>query len=147
MTRHSSSLLWWIVAVLTVMTIAVSLYFFGSKQVQTTEPIKAEKIPHTQDQSVQPSIQPKPETVVAPPEFKPKPNKILVEEKLLTEPIPEHTSLAKEEVDKQTDIQQQLLEQEKLLQQQNLTADELIRLKEQQIKLLEQQLAEATSSP
>jgi hypothetical protein len=141
MTRHSSSLLWWIVAVLTVMTIAVSLYLFGSEQSQTTEPI------NMQDQSVQPSIQPKPETVVAPPEFKPKPNKILVEEKLLTEPIPEHTSLAKEEVDKQTDIQQQLLEQEKLLQQQNLTADELIRLKEQQIKLLEQQLAEATSSP
>ena len=141
MTRHSSSLLWWIVAVLTVMTIAVSLYLFGSEQSQTTEPI------NMQDQSVQPSIQPKPETVVAPPEFKPKPNKILVEEKLLTEPIPEHTILAKEEVDKQTDIQQQLLEQEKLLQQQNLTADELIRLKEQQIKLLEQQLAEATSSP
>ena len=61
---------------------------------------------------------------------------------MLNQAIPENLSLAQEEIDTQLDIQQQLIEQEKVLQQQNLTADELIRLKQQQIHLLEQQLAE-----
>ena len=59
---------------------------------------------------------------------------------MLQEDIPTEPSLAKEEIAKQEDLQQQLQTQEKMLQQQNLTADELIRLKEQQIELLEEQL-------
>jgi hypothetical protein len=139
MQRHSSSLFWWIVAGLTVITIAVSAYLFFSQHLsqpinpvaQATHPLEATA---TQQQ-------PSSETIATESEFKPTANKVLVEESLRHAAVPENSSLAHEEIAKQEDIQQQLIQQEGLLQQQHLTADELIQLKEQQIKLLEQQLA------
>ena len=65
----------------------------------------------------------------------------LIDEKILKDEIPKNASLAKEEVAKLDDIQKQLNEQEKNLASQHSDADQLIKLKEEQIKLLEQQLA------
>ena len=67
----------------------------------------------------------------------------LVSEDILKEAVPKNASLAKEEVAKLDDIQNQLKEQEELLKAQHSDADQLIQLKEEQIKLLEAQLTES----
>ena len=66
----------------------------------------------------------------------------LVDEKILKAAVPENQSLAKEEVAKLADIQTQLKDQETLLKAQHADADDLVALKEEQIKLLEAQLAQ-----
>lgn len=65
----------------------------------------------------------------------------LVDENILATPVPNNETLAKEEVSKLEDIQSQLVDQEKTLKEQHATADDLIKLKEEQIALLEAQLA------
>ena len=67
----------------------------------------------------------------------------LVDEKILKAPVPENEALAKEEVAKLADIQTQLNDQESMLKAQHTDADDLIALKEEQIKLLEAQLAQS----
>jgi len=69
--------------------------------------------------------------------------KALVSNQLLDAPVPENASLAKEEVAKLDDIQVQLNEQKVTLDAQHSDADQLIQLKEEQIKLLEAQLAQS----
>jgi len=69
--------------------------------------------------------------------------KALVSNQLLDAPVPENASLAKEEVAKLDDIQVQLDEQKATLDAQHSDADQLIQLKEEQIKLLEAQLAQS----
>ena len=66
----------------------------------------------------------------------------LVDEKILKAAVPENESLAKEEVAKLEDIQMQLKDQEAMLKVQHADADDLVALKEEQIKLLEAQLAQ-----
>lgn len=66
----------------------------------------------------------------------------LVDEKILKTAVPENESLAKEEVAKLEDIQMQLKDQEAMLKAQHADADDLVALKEEQIKLLEAQLAQ-----
>lgn len=68
--------------------------------------------------------------------------KALVSNQLLDAPVPKNASLAKEEVVKLDDIQVQLNEQKATLDAQHSDADQLIQLKEEQIKLLEAQLAQ-----
>lgn len=67
----------------------------------------------------------------------------LVNEDLLNAAVPQDQSLAKEEVAKLEDIQIQLNDQQQMLSTQHSQADELIRLKEEQIQLLEAQLKAA----
>ena len=67
----------------------------------------------------------------------------LVDEAIIKQDVPKNASLAKEEIAKLDDIQSQLNEQEKMLKAQHHDADDLIALKEEQIKLLEAQLAQA----
>ena len=67
----------------------------------------------------------------------------LVNEDLLNAAVPQDQSLAKEEVAKLEDIQTQLNDQQQMLSTQYSQADELIRLKEEQIQLLEAQLKAA----
>ncbi len=62
----------------------------------------------------------------------------LVNEDVLKQPVQE--SLAKEEVSKLNDIHQQLQDQEATLKAQHADADQLIKLKEEQVKLLEAQV-------
>jgi len=69
--------------------------------------------------------------------------KALVSNQLLDAPVPENASLVKEEVAKLDDIQVQLNEQKATLDAQHSDADQLIQLKEEQIKLLEAQLAQS----
>lgn len=65
----------------------------------------------------------------------------LVKASILKDKIPENASLAKEEVAKLEDIQKQLDDQQQNLKSQHADADQLIKLKEEQIKLLQQQMA------
>jgi hypothetical protein len=69
--------------------------------------------------------------------------KALVSDSLLKVPVPQNAALAKEEVAKLDDIQSQLNEQKATLDAQHQDADQLILLKEEQIKLLESQLAQS----
>ncbi|AUM28490.1 hypothetical protein [Acinetobacter pittii] len=64
----------------------------------------------------------------------------LVSENVLKEPVPAQDSLAKEEVSKLEDIHRQLKDQEATLKAQHADADQLTKLKEEQVKLLEAQL-------
>lgn len=64
----------------------------------------------------------------------------LINESLIEQPIPEDQALIKDELIQLTDIDTQLNEQKTLLDQQHVDADELIKLKEQQIAQLEKQL-------
>ena len=61
----------------------------------------------------------------------------LVKASILKDKIPENASLAKEEVAKLEDIQKQLDDQQQNLKSQHADADQLIKLKEEQIKLLQ----------
>ena len=70
------------------------------------------------------------------------PTQKLIEEDILQAPVPENASIAKEEIAKLDDIQLQLAEQENTLKAQHADADQLLKLKEEQIKLLEAQLAQ-----
>lgn len=67
-------------------------------------------------------------------------SKALVESTIIEEKVPENPTLAKEEIAKLDDIHDQLLTQQEMLQTQHQDADQLIELKEEQIKLLEEQL-------
>jgi phosphatidate phosphatase PAH1 len=64
----------------------------------------------------------------------------LVNEDVLKQPVPAQDSLAKEEVSKLNDIHRQLQDQETTLKAQHADADQLIKLKEEQVKLLEAQV-------
>lgn len=138
MQRQSSSLLWWMIVLLTAISIAVSSYLFLKQKTEPSALNDASQQTQLFKTDVNPASTPKLDV----PKFQATPNQVLIEEELLSEAIPEDASLAQEEIAKQLDLQQQLIAQEEALQQQHLTADELIRLKEQQIKLLEQLLAE-----
>lgn len=70
----------------------------------------------------------------------------LVEESILKAAVPNNESLAKEEIAKLDDIQHQLKDQKQELQAQHHDADTLIKLKEEQIKLLEAQLLQTQAS-
>ena len=64
----------------------------------------------------------------------------LVQDSILKDPVTENAVLAEEEIAKLNDIQVQLTEQEQVLKAQHADADELLKLKEEQIKLIEAQL-------
>lgn len=65
----------------------------------------------------------------------------LVEESIVKDPLPVNDTLAKEEISKLDDLHQQLKDQQQDLKQQHTDVDTLLKLKEDQIKLLEAQLA------
>ncbi len=70
----------------------------------------------------------------------------LVEESIIKDPIPSNDALAKEEIAKLDDIHHQLQDQQQELKQQHTDADTLLKLKEEQIKLLEAQIAAQNKS-
>ena len=89
----------------------------------------------------QPVAKPAPVPAVSETPAASEPATVLVQESILQDPVTDNPVLAEEEVAKLNDIQTQLIEQEQTLQAQHADADELIKLKEEQIKLLEAQLA------
>ena len=131
--RHNPKLLWAIAGGLIFVIIAVFIFQWMGES-DNTAPI--ETAPTTA-----------PATKFAPAEATPLQDdeaapKQLVTEDLLKAPVPENPALAKEEVAKLDDIQNQLYDQHTLLKQQHNDSDELIKLKEEQIKILEAQLAQ-----
>lgn len=67
--------------------------------------------------------------------------KVLVSDSILKDKIPQNTTFAEEEIAKLNDLQQQLQTQHETLEAQQSDADQILALKEEQIKLLEEQLS------
>ena len=138
---ENSRLLWMIIggiSVVVVLFLAVQWFLAQKDQQSTTTP--------TQPAAAQTAVttsQPDPavsnETVTAENESV-EPIK-LVEESIIKAPLPANDSLAKEEIAKLDDIHLQLQDQQHELKQQHEDADQMLKLKEEQIKLLEAQLA------
>ena len=110
----------------------------------TVEKTKQSAIPVAQPAKTPQVAQPLEETVASTPAIES--NQALVNESILKDEVPQNESLAKEEVARLDDIQKQLDEQAKILKSQHADADQLIKLKEEQIKLLEQQLSAQQNS-
>jgi len=133
--RDSSKLLWGIVGGLVAVILLVVAYQWlnaPSDQQTVTEMPAETKEANSSDSATEP-------TPVATATAS---TNALVKEDILTAPVLKHPTLAKEELSRLDDVQRQLQEQTAALQAQHQDADELIRLKEEQIKLLEAQLAE-----
>ena len=137
--RHNSRLLWMIIGGISIVVLLflAAQWFFAEKQnpqQQFTTPQKVEA------HAVEKHEQAHATTDTAASEPAPT---TLIDESILKTPVPDHPSLAKEEVAKLDDIQVQLKDQQKTLQAQHQDADTLIKLKEEQIKLLEAQLGDS----
>jgi len=131
--RHNPKLLWAITGGLIVVIIAVFIFQWMGES-DNTAPIETTTTTAPAAKSAPAEATPLQDDEAAP--------KQLVTEDLLKAPVPENPALAKEEVAKLDDIQNQLNDQRALLKQQHNDADELIKLKEEQIKILEAQLAQ-----
>ncbi|WP_111895269.1 hypothetical protein [Acinetobacter sp. MB5] len=142
-------LLWILVGILLAICLGVFVWqtwFVGSQPSQTPKTVEHK----TQAPPMAKPIASEPETFVSEPtvaasETQSTSNqapKQLVNSDVIKQPVPQNPSLAKEEVSKLEDIQKQLKQQESTLKAQHADADKLIQLKQEQIKLLEQQLAE-----
>ena len=131
--RHNPKLLWAIAGGLIVVIIAVFIFQWMGER-DSTAPIETAPTTAPATKFAPAEATPLQEDEAAP--------KQLVTEDLLKAPVPENPALAKEEVAKLDDIQNQLYDQHTLLKQQHNDSDELIKLKEEQIKILEAQLAQ-----
>ena len=80
------------------------------------------------------------ETIAKESELLPENDKPLVEASILKQEIPKNASIAKDEISKLDDIHDQLKTQKSMLEEQQKDADQIIQLKEEQIKLLEAEL-------
>ena len=130
--RHSPKLLMGIIGGMVVIIVLFFAYqwFMNSSSEVTTEP---ESINSTVSTPVKPS-----EPVLTLDEKTIQ----LVDESILKTATPNDPALAKEEVAKLEDIQTQLHDQENILKAQHNDIDQLITLKEEQIKLIEAQLVQ-----
>jgi hypothetical protein len=132
--RQNPKLLWGIVAAL-VLAIAV---FFGFSQWillnNESTPVHQEEALVKATTKAEPARPAQPTTAETPPQ-------VLIDETVLSAPISENATLAEEELAKLTDLQNQLIAQQQSLNAQHRDADQLMQLKQQQLKLLEAQLA------
>lgn len=130
--RHSPKLLMGIIGGMVVIIVLFFAYqwFMSSSREVTTE---SESINSTVSTPVKPSepVRTMDEKTIQ-----------LVDESILKTATPNDPALAKEEVAKLEDIQTQLHDQENILKAQHNDADQLITLKEEQIKLIEAQLVQ-----
>lgn len=136
---QNSKLLWMIIggiSVVVVLFLAIQ-WFLSQKDQQSTstatQPIAEKTIISKAETTVSPNINTASSAVAAPIQ--------LVEESVVKSPLPSNDSLAKEEIAKLDDIHQQLQDQQRDLKQQNNDVDTLLKLKEDQIKLLEAQIS------
>ena len=136
---QNSRLLWMIIggiSVVVVLFLAVQWFLSQKDQQPTstaTQPIAEKTIISKAETTVSANINTASSEVAAPIQ--------LVEESIVKSPLPNNDSLAKEEIAKLDDIQQQLQDQQRDLKQQNNDVDTLLKLKEEQVKLLEAQIA------
>ncbi len=136
---QNSKLLWMIIggiSVVVVLFLAIQWFLSQKDQQSTTtatQPIAEKTIISKAETTVSPDINTASSEVAAPIQ--------LVEEAIVKSPLPSNDSLAKEEIAKLDDIHQQLQDQQRDLKQQNNDVDTLLKLKEDQIKLLEAQIS------
>lgn len=135
-TRNNSKLMWFIAGgLIIIVALASALFWLKADQDQTKTVTSAEtKAPAKA--AAPPLAQPVEQTATSETT-----TQTLVDSSILQEPVSENESLAKEEIAKLDDIQTQLKDQQQSLESQHADADQLIKLKEEQLKLLEQQLA------
>lgn len=137
---ENSKLIWMIAGGLTALILLLLTYLWiGSNTEENASATPTATVPTQKKEKVAP-VTASPQAVEQSTASEPV-TSTLIDEKILKDEIPKNASLAKEEVAKLDDIQKQLNEQEKNLASQHSDADQLIKLKEEQIKLLEQQLA------
>ena len=137
---QNSKLLWMIIggiSVVVVLFLAVQWFLAQKEQQSTSTP--------TQPGTAKPVATVKQQAAVTP-ESTAASSEVtepiqLVEESIIKDPLPANDSLAKEEIAKLDDIHQQLKDQQQELKQQHEDVDALLKLKEEQIKLLEAQIA------
>lgn len=137
--KNNSNLLWFIAGVITAIIVMIALYFWllQDQSPAVSQPVEVKQSTSKPINAV-PSDQSEPQQAKQGPP--------LVDDQLLNEPVHPAPALAKEEIAKLDDIQDQLQQQQALLQEQHASADKLIQLKEEQLKLLEAQLAQQPSS-
>jgi len=137
--KNNSNLLWFIAGVITAIIVMIALYFWllQDQSPAVSQPVEV-KQSTSKPMNAVPSDQSEPQQAKQGPS--------LVDDQRLNEPVHPAPALAKEEIAKLDDIQNQLKQQQALLQEQHASADKLIQLKEEQIKLLEAQLAQQPSS-
>ncbi|MCU4531303.1 hypothetical protein POD11_14075 [Acinetobacter sp. P1(2023)] len=133
--KQNSKLLWILIGGLSILVVLffAAQWFFkkteSSAPLVDPQPVSTPAPAKSADPS--PSSEPLAENVSS---------QQLVSENVLKEPVPAQESLAKEEVSKLEDIHRQLKDQEATLKAQHTDADQLTKLKEEQVKLLEAQL-------
>ncbi|MFC6053425.1 hypothetical protein A6M14_13365 [Acinetobacter sp. Ac_877] len=134
--RNNPKLLWGIIGFL-ILIIAVIFAYLNFSSTEDESKLNTETPASEAVVASEPDL---PASDVIPTEAN---TSALISDKILQEAVPKNASLAKEEVAKLSDIQSQLKNQEKILKEQHSDVDQLIELKEEQIKLLEAQLAES----
>lgn len=137
---ENSKLLWMIIggiSLVVVLFLAVQ-WFLAQKDQQPTTTV-TQPVAATSSQTVATSEAASAASEVAAPIE-------LVEASIVKDPIPANDSLAKEEIAKLDDIHQQLKDQQQTLKQQHTDADTLLKLKEEQVKLLEAQMSTTNKS-
>ena len=133
--KQNSKLLWILIGGLSILVV---LFFAAQWFLKKTE----SSAPLVDPQPVSTPAKPKPAEPLpsSEPLAENASSQQLVSENVLKEPVPAQESLAKEEVSKLEDIHRQLKDQEATLKAQHADADQLTKLKEEQVKLLEAQL-------
>ncbi len=137
--RNNPKLMWMIAGGLIVVILLIVLFFWINNSTNNTpvnEPLNNAVPTKKAEVATPPIAQPVEQTATSEAS-----HVELVKDTILKDKVPENASIAKEEVAKLDDIQKQLNDQEQSLKSQHTDADQLIKLKEEQIKLLEQQLA------
>lgn len=133
---NNSKLMWVIVGALVVIVALGAAYMWFSSDTQDKELEQlVNSAPKPKPQAKAPPVA---ESVQAASEAVN--DHALVKEDILQEQVPQNASLAKEEIARLEDIQKQLNDQDETLKGQHQDADKLIQLKEEQIKLLEEQM-------
>jgi hypothetical protein len=135
--KQNSKLLWILIGGLSILVVLffASQWFF--KKTESSAPLVDPQPVSTPAPTKPKSAEPLPSSE---PLAENASSQQLVSENVLKEPVPAQESLAKEEVSKLEDIHRQLKDQEATLKAQHADADQLSKLKEEQVKLLEAQL-------
>ena len=134
--RNNSKLMWIIAGGLGAVIVLIAIFFWlnnTSESTQINEPLNQTTPAAKKVEAAATPVEQSTASETA--------NVELVKASILKDKIPENASLAKEEVAKLEDIQKQLDDQQQNLKSQHADADQLIKLKEEQIKLLQQQMA------
>ena len=140
---NQSYLIWWILGVLSIFTLGITAYFYWTEPAQQNEQAQQSHAQKTTQKNLTHEQATIGASNVTTQGMDASSNTALVDEKIIEQTIPQNESLAKDELAKLKDIQTQLDQQTMSLNAQHQDADQLIKLKQEQIKLLEAQLAQS----